>query len=417
MALDLAKVRRSLDGNLDWAVKLLCDLISVPTVVPPGEKYEELVSLARDVLRELGLGVEVHRVPKEVVAKKLPGMEEYPRLILLARLGSGRPILHFNGHYDVVPPGSGWRRNPFKPVVEGGRVYGRGASDMKGGIACFIYAVKSLLDAGWQPEHGSIELSLTPDEEVGGATGVGYMLEAGLSKPDYVVVAEPTGPARVWIGNKGNVWLRVRVYGKQAHASTPWLGRNAFEDAAYIAYKLSTSYREMISTRLSKLPYEDPREARPTLTLGGEVAGGGGKINVIPGYFEFTVDRRTIPEEDPRQVEAELRGFIEAVAQEIGARVDVVTVAVGEAAYTSPDSELVRAVVEEAEKVLGRKPKTVVCAGGLDTRYYQARGIQAVTYGPGSPEQAHVPDESIEVAAIREVGEVYARLMLRLLGS
>jgi succinyl-diaminopimelate desuccinylase len=142
-----------------YVVGLLSRLISVPTVNPPGENYGEMAELLRGELEALGLRVEVHRVPDEVVERYYPWARGHPRYIVLARLsGDGEgPVLHFNGHYDVVPPGQGWSMDPFRPVVRDGRVYGRGASDMKGGIASIVAAVRALVDSGWRPRRGVLE--------------------------------------------------------------------------------------------------------------------------------------------------------------------------------------------------------------------------------------------------------------------
>ena len=401
-----------------YVIRLLQRLVAVPTVNPPGEHYAEMAELLRDELEALGLETRVIRVPDEVVEKYYPWARGYPRYIVVARLGEERPVLHFNGHYDVVPPGQGWSRDPFNPIVENGRLYGRGASDMKGGIAAVIAAVRSLVEEGWRPRQGSLELSFTPDEETGGETGVAYMLEKGIVLPDYAVVAEPSTTRRIWIGSRGAVWMNVHVYGRQAHGSAPWLGLNAFEAMVEIAYRLIHGYKPRLAERRTDLPMDDPRAASPTVTLGGEVEGGA-KTNVVPGYYRFSIDRRLIPGEDPDKVEGELRSFIMEAAkdlQEKGYRVEVETTGKAPATWIPPDHPFVDTVAEAAREATGVEPARTICIGGLDTRYFQQRGIPAVTYGPGALEAAHMPDEYIPIDELEKAVKAYKILIRKMLG-
>ena len=175
-----------------------------------------------------------------------PNLVDYPRFIALARLKgvSDRPVLHFNGYYDVVPPGSGWSiTEPFKAKVASGRIYGRGSTDMKCGITSILIASKALAEF-CSNFNGSIELSFTPDEEVGGATGVGYILRRGIAFPDYCIIAEPSSTECIWFSHKEVLWVRVVVKGKAAHGSTPWLGVNAFEEMVEVAHAMINELKQ-----------------------------------------------------------------------------------------------------------------------------------------------------------------------------
>jgi succinyl-diaminopimelate desuccinylase len=404
-----------------YVVRLLEKLISIPTVNPPGEHYQDFVTALREELEPLGLNVNIIRVPDDFVEKVYPWAKGYPRFILLARLESGEegPTLHFNGHYDVVPPGQGWTLDPFTPVVRDGKVYGRGATDMKGGIASVVAAVRELVSEGWRPRKGVLELSFTPDEEVGGVTGVGYMVDEGIAVPDYAIVAEPSTTSKIWIGSRGNLWLNVHIYGKQAHGSAPWLGLNAFEAMVEIAWRLIHEYKPKLEERKTDLPMDDPRAAHPTVTLGGEVEGGA-KTNIVPGYYRFSIDRRIIPGEDPDKVEEELKSFIMESAKpliERGYRVEVEVTAKAPATWIPPDHPFVELVASTVRDVLGINPARTVCIGGLDTRYFQARGVPAITYGPGAQEMAHKPDEYVPISELLNAVKVYKEIVKRILGS
>jgi len=403
------------DELFEWGVEALRSMISVPTVNPPGENYREFASTACRLLGEAGFDeIEVHRVPSDYVEKHYPGLGKYPRYIILARRGDGKPVLHFNGHYDVVPPGTGWRHDPFKPVIENNRLYGRGAVDMKGGIAAALLAAKAFLKAH-EDFHGTLEIALVPDEEIGGETGTGYLVEQSLSKPDYVVIAEPSGSSTIWIGHRGAYWFYVEVYGRQAHGSSPWLGVNAFEYMVRVAQDFMTEYRELIARKKSRYEYDDPRGASPTITLGGEVKGST-KINILPGYYAFSVDRRLIVEESIEEVEKEVNEFIERLRKKYPeVRIETLVTNRLPPAITPSDSELVVKARESVREITGTDPRTTVCLGGLDMRFYTEKGIQTITYGPGPGHQAHQVDEYVSLEELRTVAKAYARLMEKIL--
>jgi succinyl-diaminopimelate desuccinylase len=391
------------------AVELLSRLVSIPTVNPPGERYAELVDLAERFFKSLGMDTEVVEVPRAEVAARCPECADRPRLILVAR--SGEPRIHFNGHYDVVPPGppEGWRvTGPFEPRYVNGRLYGRGAVDMKGGLTSIMLAAERAAREGLQ----GFEVSLVPDEETGGETGAGYLVRSGMVKAPWVVIAEGSGEDRIWIGHRGLVWFMVEVRGRQAHGSTPWLGLNAFEGAAYLACRLR-EYAAAIASRRSRYEYDDPRGASPTVSAGGEVRGSV-KVNVVPGYFAFSVDRRVIPEESLEGVEREFVEFVRGAAGEIPHAVEVRVLNRCEPSVIEPDHPLVEALSRAVKEVTGRRPRRTVCMGGLDLRFFTRAGVPAVAYGPGPAEVAHAPDEYVEVRQVVSVALSYYALIKRL---
>jgi succinyl-diaminopimelate desuccinylase len=410
------KVMGLVDREKEFMLRVLGELVSIPTVNPPGKSYSDMASYLERLLGGIGASVRVVEVPKRVLEERIPEYSDNPRYIVIAKIGSGRPVLHFNGHYDVVPAGRGWSSDPFKIRVEGDVVYGRGVVDMKGGIASSITALRVL--SGLEARlRGSLEFSFTPDEETGGETGVLYMLEEKLVDPDYVVVPEASGSGNVWIGNKGALWLDVEVHGRQAHGSTPWLGANAFEGLVEIAGRIMRELKPRVESRKSKYDYGDPRAARPVMTVGGEVRGGV-KINVVPGYFSFSIDRRLIPEENLDEAEREILDYISDASKSLeakGLRVEVRVRSRFEATVTSPESRLVKVASAAIEKVVGLKPRVTVCPGGLDTRYFQVRGIDAITYGPGDAAYAHMVDERNSITELVNVAKAYSLLSVRIL--
>ena len=397
-------------------LEVLEKLVSIPTVNPPGESYGEMVEVLHSIMEDSGYEVRVVEVPRDYLERYIPQYADNPRYVVVARIGSDRPTIHFNSHYDVVPAGDGWSRDPFKLTVEGDVVYGRGTVDMKGGMAAAILAAQAAAIAG-ADQYGSVELSFTPDEETGGETGVKYMVDSRLVSPDYVIVPEASGSDNVWIGNKGNVWAEVEVRGRQAHGSTPWLGLNAFEGMARLAVALSEALSRRLSSRVSSYPFADPREARPTVNLGGAVYGGA-KVNVVPGRYAFTIDRRLIPEEDVESVEAELRAAVEEASsplREEGYSVELRITSRSPPSVADPRGKLATALSNAIRAVTGSAPRLTVCPGGLDTRYFQMAGVEALTYGPGDDSYAHAADERNTISEMMRVARAYAVLIPSLL--
>ncbi len=390
--------------------RILLESIKYPTVL--GESYGELVEYYAEILRQHGLHVTIHRVPDEYVRNKLS--EEYnpdkPRYILLARIGSGDRVLQFNGHYDVVFPGEGWSiTDPFKPLKKDGRIYGRGSTDMKAGIAAFLSAMIYLAAQGEEPGI-IVEAAVVPDEEIGGETGTGYLVNMLGSRPDWAVIAEPSGMNNIWHGHKGLVWARIKVKGRQAHGSTPWQGINAFEKMVYVAKYLIEEYLPALKKRKSRYIYDQAGGEYPTATLGGKLWSPG-SINIVPGIVGFSIDRRLIIEEDTGTVIRELEEYIEKASREAGADTELEVLQKMEPAFTDPDSEIVEALSTAINRVLGVKPRRTICVGGLDLRYYTYKGIQAASYGPGEPGIAHKIDEYVTIDSLHRAVDVYVELV------
>lgn len=401
------------ESDTSWAINVLKDIISIPTINPPGFNYDKFAEYALKVMKELGLDVEVIEVPGDFVADTCVECKDHPRYIVIGRIGEGGPLVHFNGHYDVVPPGEGWKHNPFQAYFEENKVYGRGSVDMKGGIASILLAVK-VFTSRFKNFNGSIEIALVPDEEIGGETGTGYLTQIMRRSPNHVIIAEGSGSANMWIGHKGALWGFVEVTGVQTHGSTPWRGVNAFEYMAKIALRFLEKHSELVRNRISGYDYLDREGAKPTLTLGGEVKGST-KVNIVPGFYAFSFDRRVIPEESIEVVEEEFNRIVEDISAEFPhVRIGIKILNRLKPALTKEETKLVKALEQSIELVLGAKPRKVLCLGGLDMHYYIEKGIEAVTYGPGPDVNAHAVNEYVLVDEIINVAEVYVNTLTKL---
>ena len=204
----------------DELAALTADLIRFPTVNPPGDAYRPCAEYIAERLRKRGFAIEFVR------AEGTPGDSDlYPRVNVVARIEGGRPgpTVHFNSHIDVVEAGEGWTVDPFGGTIADGRVYGRGACDMKGGLAASIVAVEAFLES--RPDFpGAIEISGTVDEESGGFGGVAYLAARGyFSKPkvDHVIIPEPLNKDRICLGHRGVWWAEIETKGEMAHGSMP----------------------------------------------------------------------------------------------------------------------------------------------------------------------------------------------------
>ncbi len=387
--------------------RVLVESIKFPTVL--GESYHDIVKYYSDVLKEYGVHVTIHEVPRDYVVKHLPKSmnPDKPRYILLARIGSGERVLQFNGHYDVVAPGEGWSiTDPFKPKRVDYRVYGRGSVDMKGGIAAIISTI-AYLSSTKEPKDHVIEAAIVPDEEIGGETGTGYLVRELKSRPDWAIIAEPSGLETIWIGHKGAVWAEVYVKGRQAHGSTPWKGDNAFEKMVYLAKYIIENIKPRIESRKSNYEYDEPESKKATMVLGGKLVAPG-SINIVPGLVGFSIDRRLIVEENVEGAEKELLEYLDEASKTIKVDIDVKIVARLQPAFTRPDSQLVKKVDVAAKEVIGKEPRKVVCTGGLDLHYYTEAGVNAISYGPGDPSLAHKVDEYIDLRSIYRIIEIYS---------
>ena len=403
------KLIKEIERSEDLLIEMLKEFIAVPTVNPPGLNYVEMVKEIDQWCRRFGLSVEIIDVPDEVVAARSPESQNQPRKIILSYLGrsDAKPHIHFNGHYDVVPATGNWKvTDPFNPIVRDGRIYGRGASDMKGPLASMLISLKVLAEHK-EDLSGVVSFSAVPDEEIGGEAGTSYLIEQKGRFADLCIISEPSGLNSIWDSHKGQAWLEVTVRGKSAHASTPWLGVNAFERASRIVVCLSEGYvKRLPSKSFNKLvPYDD---AIPVVTLGGVVKGGG-KVNIVPDEISFTVDRRTVPGETFEEARREFLDALYGCADSLGVPredLEVKTILAGEPCVMH-DREFKEEFARAVEDALSLKPVFKICQGGLDMRYFVSAGIPTLAYGGGESSKAHTADEYADISDLLDAAKVY----------
>jgi succinyl-diaminopimelate desuccinylase len=392
MSLREQAILDAVDDLEEDLVELLQALIRIPTINPPGERYEDFVTELRGRLDALGYTTEVHTVPEDELPTLAPFGQGLPRPNLLATLNRGDgPIVHLNGHYDVVPVGNDWTTDPFGGELKDGWIHGRGAADMKSGLAAQIIAAEAVRRAGFT---GTIVQSAVPDEETVGVrnAGMGWLVEQGLlANADAVIITEPFGPDGVGIGHKGAIWGEITLHGKQAHGSSPRLGINAVEAMARYLTAIDRDVRPLLERRVTSYGVTPPE---PNATLSFDTIRGGAATNIVPDRCTVTFNRRLVPGEDLDEARRELLAPLESLGLPYDYRETYST----EPVLVSEDEPVVQAACRAVE-TLGLTPRLLISAGSDDQRFVvRNAGItNSLVYGPGTTALSHVSDERISV--------------------
>jgi len=396
-----------IDAHFDEEVAFLQELVRVPTDTPPGNNAPHAQRTA-ELLEAIGWEVERHAVPEAEV--RAAGLESITNLIVRRKYGSGRTVA-LNAHGDVVPPGEGWTRPPYGGVIENGRIYGRAAAVSKSDFATYTFAVRAL-EAMGAKLAGSVELHFTYDEEFGGLLGPGWLLKQRQTKPDLVIGASFS--YQIVTAHNGCLQMEVTVHGKMAHAAIPDTGIDALQGATRILnalYEQNTLYRKVRSSV--------PGINHPYLNVGR--IEGGTNTNVVPGKVVLKLDRRMIPEEDPAQVEAGIRGVINEAASGLpGITVEIKRLLLARALKPLPgNAPLVEALQRHGQRVFGEPIPTTGTPLYTDARLYCEAGIPAVLYGAGPrtvlESNAKRADENLLLDDLRRATKVVACALLDLL--
>lgn len=325
---------------------------------------------------------------------------------LWARRGTTGPLLVFAGHTDVVPVGreSAWASPPFEPSIRDGRLYGRGAADMKGSIAAFVTACERFVAA--HPEHaGSIALLITSDEEgpsIDGTVKVVEALQARGVHMDYCIVGEPSSTTRcadvVKNGRRGSLNAVVKIKGEQGHVAYPHLARNPLHLFAPALLELTQTH------------WDDGNAFFPPTTFQiSNIHAGTGATNVIPGELEVWLNLRFSTE----QTSAGLEHQIEALLQRHHLDYDIQWTRSAEPFLTASGA-LVEAVSAAVQEVTGQAPELSTTGGTSDGRFIAPTGAQVVELGPTNA-TIHKVDENVGVEELEVLTRVYEAVLERLL--
>jgi acetylornithine deacetylase/succinyl-diaminopimelate desuccinylase-like protein len=326
--------------------------------------------------------------------------------------GQGGPTIALNAHGDVVPPGTGWTRDPYGAEIVDGWMVGRGAAVSKSDIATYAFAMLAL-EKGGAALNGTVELHVTYDEEAGGDIGPRWILEQGLSKPDLAIGAGFS--YAVVTAHNGCLHLEVEALGRSAHAARPFTGVDALEAANGILTALY-GWRAGLAARVSDVP----GIGSPQMTVG--LISGGINTNVVPDRIVFRLDRRMVPEENPAEVEAELRAAIAgAAALHPQTQVTVNRILLAEPLTpTEAAGRLTEVLRRHAGRVMGEPIPAAGVPLYTDARHYAKAGVPIVLYGAGprtiEDANAHRADERLPLADLYKATEVIALTLAELLG-
>ena len=393
------RIRHAVAARRDELTQLLLEFCAIPAENPPGTHLVESQAWIERTLARYGIRSENHHTSRAGGDHR----------VIIGSIGDTGPVMYLHGHYDVVPA---FTADQFAPAVRDGSVFGRGASDMKGGLVAMLIGALVHRDLGG---GGRVRLVYVPDEETGGANGSERLVELGLVDTTHcvgAVVGEPSFPD-LWYAARGAFTVEVTVHGRPAHVGLHYTGDNAFERAHHVVGAL-LAYRDRVAGHKTTLMIE-PAQARESVVLIGGRATGGTNFNIVPEQFSFTIDRRPNPDEDYAAARRELLDLLHDLGREHPLTIEVLQDVLP--AHTDVQSPLVRTVQEAVRIVSNRRAELSMCPGCLETRIYSNLGIPAVAYGPGLLTQMHGPQEHVPIDNLLEATTVYAITLGEHLGA
>ena len=419
------RLSAEIEARRDDLVALCAGLIRIPTLNPPGLNYRKICDFLAARLERADFAVELIRA-----AGAPADSDKHPRWNLIARRVGAAPgdCVHFNSHHDVVEVGHGWTVDPFGGVVKEGRVYGRGACDMKGGLAASVIAAEAFI-AACPGYHGAIEISATADEESGGYGGVAYLAEQGWFSPErvqHVIIPEPLNKDRICLGHRGVWWAEVETRGRIAHGSMPFLGDSAIRHMGAVLEEMEATLYPLLAGKHTEMPVVPEGARQSTLNINSIH---GGEPEQEPGYTglpapcvadrcRIVLDRRFLIEEDIAEVKAEVAAMMERIkARRPSFDYEIRDLFEVQPTMTERDAPVVRTVAQAIEKVLARAPDYVVSPGTYDQKHIDRIGKlhNCIAYGPGILDLAHQPDEWVGIDDMVDSAKVMALTLAELL--
>ena len=401
-----------IENEQNRLLELCSSLIRIPSVNPPGE----METITRFICSYL----EEHKIPYEVLYP-VPGT---PNIVATLGKKGGRRLL-LNGHSDVVPPGNleQWDFDPFCGEVRDGKIYGRGASDMKCGLAGLLFAMGLIADEGVELD-GELVLTVVPDEEVSGEWGTKWLVESGTVKGDACIIAEPSGYFNCEIGQKGCCWLKLEAEGAPAHGSlAPFVGDNAIEKLMKVLAALPQlrSLPARYDDQVAMVMEHSKQNARRRLSAKGAAhvlnhcsvnigkIQGGTKINMVPDHAEAEVDIRVPLGISTQTVEEEINRIIcetgvQGVTYSFSWR--------SEPNHTPRTAEIVETLAKNVEEIWNEPLTRTYQWASSDARFFRYAGIPTLQYGPSTPSGIHAYNETAEVRDVVNITKVYLCTML-----
>jgi acetylornithine deacetylase len=404
-----------IDREKNQIVEFLRDLIKFPSVT--GEEGE-IQKFIHSKLKKMGLTVDVWE-PDLTILKNHPafvavskGYEGRPNVVGVLRGAGGGKSLLFNGHVDVIPAGApeAWTHHPWSGDVADGRIYGRGGSDMKSGLAAMTMAVESILQSGIRLK-GDLILEYTVDEELSGNGTLACVLKG--YQADAGICCETSG-LRVQPGSIGRIWFEIRVPGKATGIQRRWEGVNAIDKGYRVTQVVSEFEQERIR-RLRHPLYPEVRGAIPCMV---GVFESGSYPSAFPDTCLLKGSMATLPGEDSNIVKGEFVRFVrERVADDPWLKTHPPEIAfVGyfaEPSEISPREPIVQTLCKKFQEVMGKDPLISGREGAADIRFMNAYGrTPTVIFGPGMTEQMHANNEWVNIDDLLQATKILALTIL-----
>jgi acetylornithine deacetylase len=375
----------------DETLAFLQRMIAASSANPPGDE-DGVAKIICEALAAEGISAQLDAV--------YPG-----RSNAVASLGPTEgPILLLNGHTDTMPAGTGWSTDPYSGVVRGGRVYGLGACDMKGGLAAMMQALLAVKRARI-PLRGSVLLDAVIDEEAFGA-GTRRTVESGR-RADWAIIGEPTSLAVARIG-AGEITFEIVFHGEAAHASMPETGRSAIYDASSFVVAVEQEGVRMAET-------SNPLIGPATYSVG--TINGGLQTSIVPSECVVTVDRRILPGQTLADATAEIDALLDGVRRVRGVTGAVRRTIIAIPPFETPETLSVCQVLHEATGQVTGNAVFGGLRGTTDAATLAGAGIPTVVFGPGSLQNAHRPNEFVPIDELHAASRVLALSIVRLLGA
>jgi len=374
--------------DTSYELDLLSHLVQIDTNANTKTGYVKCSELIRKEAQELGMRTRIYDSGDHCDDKK-----RRPNVVVDLDVGADETIL-LATHYDTVPEGTGWKHAPFKMEVVGNCAFGRGTSDDKGAIVSALSAMKEL-----SHNHSRVNLTLlaTPDEEVGGRLGIGYLVNEVGVRGDAAIVLD-TSSEMISIGASGVILGSITVKGKQGHGGYPHMAVNAINLSLPLLQQLRrySKLRENIRSNVPAPPGSPYKFIRGRFSL--TMLRSGEKENIIPGLCEARFDLRVNPDEDLTKVRRGFGRYFERLVRNQGVKARLDFIEMNEGYFTDPSERLVRRLVDAVNAVSGKSPPLAGELGGNDGRYFAAVGIPVVGFGPSrSDTRFHGVDEFVHV--------------------
>ncbi|WP_455367904.1 M20 family metallopeptidase [[Eubacterium] cellulosolvens] len=356
----------------EYENSLLQKLVEIDTNVETKKGYKDIIEIFAVESERSGLSYKVYD------AKHETGQNiSYPSIVIEYNVHAPLTVL-VAAHYDTVPPGKGWKHDPFKLTIESGKAYGRGACDDKGDIVAAFSTLKSIKKMGGSKYN--VKFAITPEEEVGGDLGLGYLIRNNLIKGDWGIVLDST-PLRVGIGASGVVWGKVTFTGMQGHAAFPHKLKNPIDLALPVLNDLRkfSKVRERIRSRLPAQkgsPFKNVW-GRFTFTM----LNAGIKENVIPQECEARFDMRVCPEESLSSAKRGIKKYFTRLLKKHKVKGSLKFLKDWPSYHTDPEHPFVKRFVVAVEKASRKKVETIGLLVANDGRFFAAKKIPTISFG------------------------------------